>query len=288
MLAHRSPASLRVVGAAKQPPQHRPSRALRSEAAEEEAKQQQRNANIGRDNLSAVSRSAHSVQIFVKTLTGKTIALDAVLDDDVAAFHRLVEECEGVPVDQQRLIFRAHLVLRLRGGADEATAEMGGVEGGGGGGAIASKEPRPDASVGGAATKQSGGIWTGGKWYKVRDATALWKDTPSGVRLFAAGGIAGACAKTAVAPLERIKMLLQVRTMQNDIIAKSGGTSGVTSSGGAMSKRVTSNTIIGTARSVLATDGVAGFWRGNFANTVRIVPTKGMVYVCRVCVLLSL
>ena len=139
MLAHRSPASLRVVGAAKQPPQHRPSRALRSEAAEEEAKQQQRNANIDRDNLSAVSRSAHSVQIFVKTLTGKTIALDAVLDDDVAAFHRLVEEREGVPVDQQRLIFSGkqlesghtlrecgvakeatlYLVLRLRGGADE-------------------------------------------------------------------------------------------------------------------------------------------------------------------------
>ena len=74
-------------------------------------------------------------------------------------------------------------------------------------------------------------------------------------------------------------MLLQVRTMQNDIIAKSGGTSGVTSSGGAMSKRVTSNSIIGTARSVLATDGVAGFWRGNFANTVRIVPTKGILFM---------
>ena len=80
------------------------------------------------------------MQIFVKTLTGKTIALDAMLNDDVDAFHRLVEEREGVPVDQQRLIFSGkqlesgqtlrecgvakeatlHLVLRLRGGAEQS------------------------------------------------------------------------------------------------------------------------------------------------------------------------
>ena len=71
---YRPPASLRVGGSVKQPPQRRLSRNPCSDAAEKEEKVQ-RNANIGRDNLSAVSRSAHSVQIFVKTLTGKTVSL---------------------------------------------------------------------------------------------------------------------------------------------------------------------------------------------------------------------
>ena len=74
---------------------------------------------------------------------------------------------------------------------------------------------------------------------------------------FFAGGIAGIIAKTATAPIERVKLLLQTEMENPKLKSKYNG-------------------IIDCFRRCVREEGVLSLWRGNGVNVVRYFPTQAL------------
>lgn len=78
---------------------------------------------------------------------------------------------------------------------------------------------------------------------------------PVYVKELIAGGAAGALTKTAVVPQERIKILLQIRTRGFHTLR-----------------------VYQSLKKLLNQEGVAGFYKGNGASVLRIVPICGVTF----------
>lgn len=85
------------------------------------------------------------------------------------------------------------------------------------------------------------------------------KDPMSFAKDFLAGGISAAISKTAVAPIERVKLILQVQAANKQIVA------GTEYKG-----------IIDCLVRIPKEQGIAAFWRGNLANVIRYFPTQAL------------
>ncbi|XP_022909264.1 ADP,ATP carrier protein 1-like [Onthophagus taurus] len=94
---------------------------------------------------------------------------------------------------------------------------------------------------------------------KVSNSEAVDSDLISFVKDFLAGGISAAVAKTAVAPIERVKLLLQIQHASKQIAAD---------------KKYKG--IIDCFIRIPQEQGFASFWRGNLANVIRYFPTQAL------------
>jgi len=81
---------------------------------------------------------------------------------------------------------------------------------------------------------------------------------------FLIGGVSAAVSKTVVAPIERVKLLLQVQDANKKI---------------AVDQRY--NGISDCFSRVAKEQGIAAFWRGNLANVVRYFPTQALNFACK-------
>jgi solute carrier family 25 (adenine nucleotide translocator) protein 4/5/6/31 len=77
---------------------------------------------------------------------------------------------------------------------------------------------------------------------------------------FMLSGVAAGVSKTAAAPIERVKLLVQ---NQDEMIKQ-----------GRLDKPYTG--VLDCTKRVMATEGIAPFWRGNLANVLRYFPTQAL------------
>lgn len=76
---------------------------------------------------------------------------------------------------------------------------------------------------------------------------------------FCAGGVSAIVSKTAIAPIERVKLLLQTQHVNNRLEGKYSG-------------------LIDCVKRVYVEQGILSFWRGNLANIFRFFPNHALTF----------
>lgn len=99
-------------------------------------------------------------------------------------------------------------------------------------------------------------LMAGGSTTHVTDVLVMHR-TPTHSRMFIAGGCAGAIARTATAPLDRIKLLFQVQAVALP---------------GTHTSQPAYTGVLQAARKILHEEGALAFWKGNGTNILRIFP----------------
>jgi solute carrier family 25 protein 42 len=87
-------------------------------------------------------------------------------------------------------------------------------------------------------------------------ATYIEAKQSTAVEALVAGGIAGAVAKSAIAPADRVKIIFQVDK----------------------SRQFSVSNALTVAKNIVKTEGVFGLWRGNGVMMVRVVPYAGVSF----------
>jgi len=76
----------------------------------------------------------------------------------------------------------------------------------------------------------------------------IWSKKTLSLRIFLAGGIAGAVSRTVTAPLDRIKVLMQASHGKDAL------------------------RFVSSMKQIYVSSGVKGFWRGNGVNCIKLFP----------------
>ncbi|PHJ20434.1 adp atp translocase 1 [Cystoisospora suis] len=101
------------------------------------------------------------------------------------------------------------------------------------------------------------------------EASSWWNaHSKSFMQHFVLGGVAGGISKTAVAPIERVKLLLQLQDASTQIGQHEG-----------QLKKYEG--VKDCFVRVYREQGMLSFWRGNWANVLRYFPTQALNFACK-------
>lgn len=87
---------------------------VRKAKEEEEARRKQDEAKRREQERLAAIPQQGNIQVFVKTLTGKTITIDVDPSERIKTIKQRIKEKGGIPPDQQRLVFAGQQVCSTR------------------------------------------------------------------------------------------------------------------------------------------------------------------------------
>ncbi len=121
-------------------------------------------------------------------------------------------------------------------------------------------EPHASSRLGGlrgkSASQSVRGAGKGSNVQHLESETSTFKQAWNLTKSLAAGGLAGAIAKTVIAPLDRVKIIFQTTD-----------------------KKFTARAVVKQLRLTVETDGIRGLWRGHSATLARVMPYAGIQFV---------